>query len=171
MRERLYLAPGRPPTTLGLEHGLVVRSITLAVCAKERITRLAYWHAQGRLHAIRLDSPGVREAATAVLQRACDDPTLLEWLWSDRDEATMGTPAVQAVFDLLCAFSDEVSRVTVVCMPSGMDPLYPYGHVDTKASLPQALADQQALSWRARELWRRDADEAGLASKEATSLL
>ena len=34
----------------------------------------------------------------------------------------MGTPEVQAVFELLYAFRDEVSRVTWLRMPSGMDP-------------------------------------------------
>ena len=49
MRERPYLALGRPPTALGSNDGLVVLSIPLAVA---RITRLAYSHAQGRHHAI-----------------------------------------------------------------------------------------------------------------------
>ena len=80
---------------LGSDHGPVVLSIPLAVAAKERITRLVYLHAQGRLHAIRSDSPGVREAATAVLQRACDDRALKGWLSSDQGTATMGTPEVQ----------------------------------------------------------------------------
>ena len=85
MQERPYLAPGRPPTALRSEHGPVVLGIPVAVATKERITRLAYSHAQGRLHAIRSDSPGVREAAEAVLQRAYDDPTLREWLSSVPD--------------------------------------------------------------------------------------
>ena len=68
----------------------------------------------------------------------------------------MGTPEVQAFFDLLYAFRDEVSRVTGVRMPSRKDPQYPYGQADIEASLSQLLTDQQALSWRARELWRRD---------------
>ena len=88
-----------------------------------------------------------------MLQRACDDPALRGWLSSDQDTATMGTPEVQAVFDLLYAFRDKVLRVTGVHMPSGMDPQYPYGQADTEASLSQVLTDQQALSWRARELW------------------
>ena len=83
----------------------------------------------------------------------------------------MDTPAVQAVFNLLCAFRDEVSRVTGVRMPSGPDPEYAYGQAETEASLFQVLADEQALSWRARELWRRDADVAGVTCKEPTSLL
>ena len=85
MHERPYRAPGRPPAVLRLDHGLVVLGIPLVVAAKERITRLAYSHAQGRLHAICSHSPGVPGAAAAVLQRACDDPTLQEWLSSDRD--------------------------------------------------------------------------------------
>ena len=44
----------------------MVLHIPLAVAGKERVTRMAYSHAQGRLHAIRPDSPGVREAAAAV---------------------------------------------------------------------------------------------------------
>ena len=56
-------------------------------------------------------------------------------------------------------------------MPSGLDRQYSYGQADTEASLSQVLTDQQALSWRARELWRRDAEGAGLASKEAAALL
>ena len=78
---------------------------------------MAYLHTQGRLHAIRPDSPGVREAAAAVLQKACEDRTLQAWLSSDHDTATMGTSDVQAVFDLLYAFRDHVSRVTGVRMP------------------------------------------------------
>ena len=83
----------------------------------------------------------------------------------------MGTPEVQAVFNLLYAFRDEVSRVTGVHMPSRMDPQYRYGQADTEASLSQVLTDQQALSWRARELWRRGAEGAGLTSREAAALL
>ena len=66
-RERPHLAPGRSPASLGSDHGPVVLNIPLAVACKERITGMAYSHAQGRLHAIRPDSPGVREAAAAVL--------------------------------------------------------------------------------------------------------
>ena len=141
----------------GLTNSPVVLSIPLAVAAKERITRLAYSHAQGRLHAIRPDSPGVRAAAAAVLRKACEEQALRGWLSSDEDTATMGTPEVQAVFDLLYAFRDEVSRVTGVHMPSGVDPQYPYGQAETEASLSQDLTDQQALAWRAHELWKRDA--------------
>ena len=126
---------------------------------------------EGRLHAIRPDSPGVREAAAAVLQKACGDRRLQAWLSSDQDTATMGTSEVQAVFDLLYAFRDDVSRVTGVRMPSGVDPQYPYGQAETEASLAQVLSDQQALAWRAHELWQRDAAAAGLHSQEATALL
>ena len=132
---------------------------------------MAYSHAQGKLHAIRPDSPGVREAAAAVLQKACGDRRLHAWLSSDQDTATMGTSEVQAVFDLLYAFRDDVSRVTGVRMPSGVDPQYPYGQAETEASLAQVLSDQQALAWRAHELWQRDAAAAGLHSQEATALL
>ena len=66
-RERPHLAPGRSPASLGSDHGPVVLDIPLAVAEKERITRMAYSHAQGRLHAIRPDSLGVREAAAAGL--------------------------------------------------------------------------------------------------------
>ena len=135
MCERSYLAPGRPPAALGSDHGPMVLGIPLAVAAKERITRLAYSHAQGRLHATRSASSKVREAAPAVLQRACDDPALQQWLSSDQEKATMGTSALQAVFDLFYTLCDEVSRVTGVRMPSSMDPQYPYGQADTKASL------------------------------------
>ena len=55
-RERPHLAPGRSPTSLGSDHGPVVLDISLAVAGKERGTRMAYSHAQGRLHAIRPDS-------------------------------------------------------------------------------------------------------------------
>ena len=156
---------------LGSHHGPVILDIPLAVAASKRITCLAYSHARGRLHTIRSDSLGVREAAGAVLQRACDDPALDGSLSSDRDTATMGTSEVQAVFDLLYAFRDQVSRVTGVRMPSGMEPQYPYEQADTKASCSRVLTDQQALSWRAREVWRRDAEGARLASREAAALL
>ena len=78
----------------------MVLGIPLAVAAKERITRPAYSHAQGKLHAIRSDSLGVREVAAAVLQQAYDDPVGKGWLSCDKDTATMGTPEVHAVFDL-----------------------------------------------------------------------
>ena len=83
MRERPYLAPGRPPAALGSDHGPMVLSVPLAVAAKERITLLAYSHAQGKLDAMRPDSPGLREPAAAVLQQACDDPALKGWLSLD----------------------------------------------------------------------------------------
>ena len=170
-RERPHLAPGRSPASLGSDHGPVVLDIPLAVAGKERVTRMAYSHAQGRLHAIRPDSPGVREAVAAVLQKACGDRRLQAWLSSDQDAATMGTSEVQAVFDLLYAFRDDVSRVTGVRMPSGVDPQYPYGQAETEASLDRVLSDQQALAWRAHQLWQRDAAAAGLHSQEATALL
>ena len=109
----------------------MVLDLPLAVAGKERVTRMAYSHVQGRLHAIRPDSPGVREAAAAVLKKACGDRRLQAWLSSDQDTATMGTSEVQAVFDLLYAFRDDVSRVTGVRMPSGVDPQYPYGQAET----------------------------------------
>ena len=149
----------------------MVLDIPLAVAGKERVTRMAYSHTQGRLHAIRPDSPRVREAAAAVLQKACGDRWLQAWLSSDQDTATMGTSEVQAVFDLLYAFRDDVSRVTGVRMPSSVDPQYPYGQAETEASLDQVLSDQQALAWRAHQLWQRDAAAAGLHSQEATALL
>ena len=113
-RERPHLAPGLSPASLGCDHGPVVLDIPLAVAGKERVTRMAYSHAQGRLHAIRPDFPGVREAAAAVLQKACENQTLRAWLSSDQDTATMGTSEVQAVFNVLYAFRDDVSRVTGV---------------------------------------------------------
>ena len=61
----------------------------------------------------------------------------------------MGTSEVQAVFDLLYAFRDDVSRVTGVRMPLGMDPQYPYGQAETEASMAHVLSDQRALAWRA----------------------
>ena len=169
--ERLHQAPGRSPASLGSDHGPVVLDIPLAVAGKERVTRMAYSHAQGRLHAIRPDSLGVREAATVVLKKACEDRQLRVWLSSDQDTATMGTSEVQAVFDLLYAFRDDVSEVTEVRMPSGMDPQYPYGRAETEASLAQVFSDQQALAWCAHELWQRDAATAGLHSQEAAALL
>ena len=170
-REGPHLAPGRSRASLGSDHGPVVLDIPQAVAGKERVTRMAYSHAQGRLHAIRLDSPGVREAAAAVPRKACEDRTLRALLSSDQDTATMGTLEGQAVFDLLHAFRDDVCRVTGVRMPSGMDPQYPYGQAETEASLAQVLSDQQALAWRAHELWQRDAVTAGLHSQEAAALL
>ena len=107
-RERPHLAPGRSPASLGSDHG--------PVAGKERVTRMAYSHAQGRLHPIRPDSPGVREAAAAVLQKACGDRRMQACLSSDQDTATMGTSEVQVVFDLRYAFPDDVSRVTGVRM-------------------------------------------------------
>ena len=163
MRGRRHLAPGRSTASLGSDHGPLVLDIPLAVADKERVTRMAYSHAQGRLHAIRADSPGVRDAAAAVLQKACEDWTLRAWLSSDQDTATMGTSEVQAVFDLLYAFRDDVSTVTGVRMPSGVDPQYPYGQAETEASLARVHSNQQALAWRAHEL--------GLHSKEAAALL
>ena len=44
---------------------------------------MAYSHTQGRLHAIRPDSPGILEAAAVVLQKACEDRQLRAWLSSD----------------------------------------------------------------------------------------
>ena len=122
MRERPHLAPGDSPALLGSDHGPVVLYILLAVAGKERVTRMGYLHAQGRLHAIRPDSPGVRQAAAAVLQNTCDEQTLQVCLSTDQDTATMGTSEVQAVFNLLYAFRHDVSRVTGVRMPSGYDP-------------------------------------------------
>ena len=145
MRERPHPAQGRSPAS---HHVPVDVSIPLAVAAKKRITRLPYSHAQRTVHAIRPDSPGVRGAAAAVLQRARDNPALRGWRSLEQDTATMGRPEVQAVFDLLYAFRGEVSRVTGVRMPSGMDPQYPYGQVETEASLSQVLTHQQALAWR-----------------------
>ena len=92
--EHPHLAPGRSPASLGSDHGPVVLDIPLAVAANERITRLAYSHAQGRLHAICPHSPGVREAAAAVLRKACEGRAIRGWLSSDQDSATMGTPHV-----------------------------------------------------------------------------
>ena len=171
MREHPHLAPGRSPASLGSDPGPVVLDIPLAVVGKERVTTMAYSHAQGRLHAIRPYPPGVREAAAAVLQNPCEDRTLRAWLWLDQDTATMGTSQVQAVFDLLYAFRDDVSRVTGLRMPSSMDPQYPYGQAATEASLAQVLSDQQALAWRAHELWQRHAATARLHSLEAAALL
>ena len=171
VRERPHLAPGRSLASLGFDHGPVVLDIPLALAAKERIIRLAYSHAQGRLHAIRPDSPGVREAAAAALRKGCEDRALRGWLSSGQDAATMGTPEVQAVFDVLYAFRDEVSRVTGVRMPSGMNPQHPYGRAEREVSLSQVLSDRQALAWRAHELWKRAAAAAGLHSREAAALL
>ena len=56
-------------------------------------------------------------------------------------------------------------------MPSGVDPQYRYGQAKTEESLSQVLSDQQALAWRAHQLWQRDAAAAGLHSQEATALL
>ena len=170
-RERPHLAPPRSAASLGSDHGPVLLDVPLAVAGKDRVTRLAYSHAQGRLHAIRPDSPGVCEVAAAVLQKTCGDRQLRGWLSWDQDTATMGTSEVQAVFDLLYAFRDDVFRVRGVRMPSGIDPQYPYGQADTEASLAQVLSDEQALAWRAHELWQRDAPGAGLHSLEAAALL
>ena len=141
------------------------------MAAKERITRFACSRRQGRLHAICSDSPGISEAAADVLQRACHNPALRRWLSSDRDGATMKTPAMQTIFHLLYALSVEVSRVMGVHMPSSVDPQHPYGQAEAEACLSQVLTDKQELSWRARDLWSRDADETGFASREATSLV
>ena len=113
----------------------MVLDLPLAVACKERVTRMAYSHAQGRLHAIRPDFPGVREAAAAVLQKACGDRRLQALLSWDQDTATIGKLEVQAVFDLLYSLRDDVSRVTGVRMPSGVDPQYPYGQAETERSL------------------------------------
>ena len=40
-----------------------------------------------------------------------------------------------------------------------------------EASLSQVLTDQQALAWRAHELWKRDAAGVGLYSREAATPL
>ena len=76
MRECPNLAPGKSAASLRSDHGPVVLSILLSVAPKERITQLAYSHAQRRLHAIRSDSTGVRDAAATVLWKASDDPAL-----------------------------------------------------------------------------------------------
>ena len=94
MRECPHLAPGRSRASQGSHHGPVVLSIQLAVAPRERITRLVYSQAQGMLHAIRPNSPGVREAAVVVLRKACDVPALRGWLTSDQDTATMGTSEI-----------------------------------------------------------------------------
>ena len=60
-----------------------------------------------------------------MLQQACDNPILREWPSSDRDEATTDTFAVQAVFDLLHAFRDDVSRVTGGAHASRCEPAVP----------------------------------------------
>ena len=78
----------------------------------------------------------------------------------------MGALEVQAVFDMLYAFGVKVSRATGVRMPLGLAPQYPYGQADIEAFLSQVLTDRQAFSWRASELWRRDAEGANLASRE-----
>ena len=170
-RERPHLAPGRSRASLGCDHGPVVLDIPLAVADKERVTRMAYSHAQGRLHAIRPDSPGVREAAAAVLHKACEDRTLQARLSSVQDTATIGTSEVQAVFDLLYAFRDDVSKVTGVRRPSCMDPQYLLGQAEMEVSLAKLLSDQQALAWRAHELLQPNAVAAGLHSQDADALL
>ena len=80
MRERPYLGLGKPATALGSDHGPVVLRILLEVAAKERHTCMAFLHAQGTLPARQSDSPGVQEAAAAVLQRARNNPSPQEWL-------------------------------------------------------------------------------------------
>ena len=109
---------------------------------------------------------GPRESLTPLRGVVGYESSPVTWLSSDQDTATMGTSDVQAVFDLLYAF-----RVTGVRMPSGVDRQYPYGQAETKASLAQVLSDQQALAWRAHEVWQRDAAAAGLHSQETTALL
>ena len=52
-----------------------------------------------------------------------------------------------------------------------LDPQYPYGQPDTEACLSEVLTDQQALSWWLRESWRRGAEGARLAYREADALL
>ena len=94
--------------------------------------------------------------------------------YEGRSRHTRTLPAwaeVKAVFDVLYAFRDEVSTVTGVRMPSGMDPHCPYGQAETEASLSQVLSDQQALAWRAHEMLKRDVAAAGLHSREAAALL
>ena len=76
VREHLHLEPGRSPASLSSDRGPVFLDIPPAVAGKERVTRVAYSHPQGRLHAIRPNSPGVREAAALVLQKACGNRTL-----------------------------------------------------------------------------------------------
>ena len=83
----------------------------------------------------------------------------------------MDMPEVQVVFYVLYAFGAKVSQITGVRMPAGLDPQHTYGQVDTEASQSEEIMDQQALLWRARELWRRDAEGAPFASREAATLL
>ena len=52
VRDRPHLAPGRSPASLGSDHGPVVLDILLVAASKEGVTRMAYSHAPGRLHAI-----------------------------------------------------------------------------------------------------------------------
>ena len=77
-----------------------------------------------------------------------------------RRSLTCSTPSV-----MTCPASRECACQRRV------DPQYPYGQAETEASLAQVLSDQQALAWRAHELWQRDAAAAGLHSQEATALL
>ena len=135
MSERQYLAPGRPAMAVGSYHGTVVPGIAVVRAAKERIACMAYSHAQGRLHAIHLDLRGVGKAAADVLQRACGDPAPKAWLFSYQDRTIMDTLPLQAVFDPLYSFHDDVSRVTRVRMPSRVDPQYPYAWAEMEASL------------------------------------
>ena len=171
VRERPHLAPGRSHASLGSDPGPVVLNIPLAVAGKERFTRMAYSHAQGRLHAIRPESPGfVRRR-----RRSCRRPARIGRCGSGSRQTRTLPPWARR----RCKRSSTCSTpsamtcpgVTGVRMTSGMDPQYPYGQAETEASLAQVLSDQQALAWRAHELWQRDAATAGLRSQEAAALL
>ena len=90
----------------------MVLDIPLAVAGKERAPGWPTRTPKAGCMPYARTPRGVGEAAAAVLQKACGDRRLQAWLSSDQDTATMGTSEVQAVFDLLYAFRDDVSRVT-----------------------------------------------------------
>ena len=157
MQERPYLAPGRPPTALGSNHGPVVQGILLAVGAKERIMRLAYSHARGRLHTIRSDSPGCGRRR----RTCCSGPVTIRHSgrgshrtemrppWTRRQyrpSSTCSTPRVTR-----CRGSWGCAR------PHMWTRSTPMGRRKLGRLCPKS--DQHALSWHARELWKRDADE------------
>ena len=148
MGERPHLALGRPTEALGSHNGPVVLSIPLAVAAKELVTHMAYSHAQGRLHDIQPHSPRVRNATADVMQQAGDHPTIRAWLLSTQDGTNMDALAVHIVLGVLYAFQDRVSRV-MMKRPSGIDQWYPYGQMETKASVSEVLTDYHALWQRA----------------------
>ena len=154
-REHPHLAPGAVSCVTGVGSWPCGPGHLLAVAGKERVSRMAYSHAQGRLHAIRPDFRGfVRRR-----RQYCRRPAGI----SGYRRGSRRTRTLPPWARRRCKRSLTCSTPSVMTCP--------YGLAETEASLDQVLSEQQALAWRAHQLWQRDAAAAGLHSQEATALL